>query len=83
MSRQITWGIGDIETIEQMAKVKCGSRRCLNGYAVLNADDPLVAAIAQRVKCQVAYFTMNPETQWCATIQVDWQQCMRMAICRF
>ncbi len=58
-------GIGDIETIEQMAKVKSVVAEAVlpNGYAVLNADDPLVAAIAQRVKCQVAYFTMNPENQ--------------------
>ncbi len=58
-------GIGDIETIEQMAKVKSVVAEAVlpNGYAVLNADDPLVAAIAQRLKCQVAYFTMNPENQ--------------------
>ncbi len=31
-----------------------------NGYAVLNADDPVVAAMAKRVSAQVAYFTMNP-----------------------
>ncbi len=28
---------------------------------MLNADDPLVAAMAARVKSQIAYFTMNPD----------------------
>ncbi len=58
-------GLGDIETIEQMAKVKSVVAEAVlpNGYAVLNADDPLVAAMAERVKSQVAYFTMNPENE--------------------
>ncbi|MGB5960109.1 MAG: cyanophycin synthetase, partial [Coleofasciculaceae cyanobacterium] len=33
------------------------------GYAVLNADDPLVAAMAERVKGQIAYFSMNPSNE--------------------
>lgn len=58
-------GLGDIDTIEQMAKVKSVVAEAVlpNGYAVLNADDPLVAAMAERVKSQVAYFTMNPENE--------------------
>ena len=56
-------GLGDIETIEQMAKVKSVVAEAVlpNGYSVLNADDPLVAAMAKQVKSQVAYFTMNSE----------------------
>ncbi|AFZ34175.1 cyanophycin synthetase [Stanieria cyanosphaera PCC 7437] len=56
-------GIGDIDTIEQMAKVKSVVAETVKaeGYAVLNADDPLVAAMAQKVKCKVAYFSMNPD----------------------
>lgn len=56
-------GIGDIDTIEQMAKVKSVVAEVVHGdgCAVLNADDPLVAAMAQRVKGKVAYFSMNPE----------------------
>ncbi|WP_013322882.1 cyanophycin synthetase [Gloeothece verrucosa] len=56
-------GIGDIETVEQMAKVKSVVAEIVNadGYAVLNADDPLVAQMAKRVKGKVAYFSMNPE----------------------
>ena len=32
-----------------------------SGYAVLNADDPLVVAMAQELQSKVAYFSMNPE----------------------
>jgi cyanophycin synthetase len=55
-------GIGDIETVEQLAHLKSVVVESVspNGYAVLNADDPLVSAMAQRVKSQVAYFSMNP-----------------------
>ena len=54
-------GLGDIETIEQMAQVKSVVAETVKpeGYAVLNADDPLVAAMAQKVKSKVAYFSMN------------------------
>ena len=56
-------GIGDIDTIEQMARLKGVVAEAVmpNGYAVLNADDPLVAAMAERVRAQVAYFSMNPD----------------------
>lgn len=56
-------GIGDIDTIEQMAKVKSVIAETVNGngYAVLNADDPLVAAMAKNVKGKVAYFSMTPD----------------------
>jgi cyanophycin synthetase len=58
-------GLGDIETIEQMAQVKSVVAEAVSpkGYAVLNADDPLVAAMAKKVKSQVAYFAMNPENE--------------------
>ncbi|MCL1469532.1 cyanophycin synthetase [Argonema antarcticum] len=56
-------GIGDIDTVEQLADLKGVVAEAVlpKGYAVLNADDPLVAGIAKRVKAQIAYFTMNPE----------------------
>ena len=55
-------GLGDIETLEDMAHLKSVVAETVrpSGYAVLNADDPLVAAMAQRVKSQVAYFSMDP-----------------------
>ena len=56
-------GQGDINTIEQMAKVKgiIAESVSADGYAVLNADDPLVSQMAQNVKGKVAYFSMNPD----------------------
>ncbi len=58
-------GLGGIDTIEQMARVKSIVAETVkaDGYAILNADDPLVAAMAERVKCKVAYFSMNPDNQ--------------------
>jgi len=56
-------GLRDIDTIEQMAKVKSVIAEVVHpdGYAILNADDPLVAAMAEKVKAKVAYFSMNPD----------------------
>ncbi|MEB3311899.1 MAG: cyanophycin synthetase [Snowella sp.] len=56
-------GLGDINNIEQMAQVKSVVAEIADpqGYAVLNADDPLVAAMADKVKAKVAYFSMNPD----------------------
>jgi len=58
-------GLGDIDTIEQMAQVKSVVAETVmpNGYAVLNADDPLVVQMTSRVKAQVAYFSMNPDNE--------------------
>lgn len=58
-------GIGDIETIEQLAHLKSVVAEAVfpNGYAVLNADDRLVAAMAEKTKANIAYFTMNPESE--------------------
>jgi cyanophycin synthetase len=56
-------GVAYIDTIEQMAKVK----RCVvdvvlpGGTSVLNADDELVAAMAEHSKGEVLYFTRTPE----------------------
>ena len=56
-------GIGDIDTVEQMARVKSVVPETVHaqGYAVLNADDPLVVAMADSVKSKVAYFSMSLE----------------------
>ena len=56
-------GLGGIDTIEQMARVKGVVAETVkpDGYAILNADDPLVAAMAQKLNCKVAYFSMNPD----------------------
>ncbi|TVQ54764.1 MAG: cyanophycin synthetase [Spirulina sp. DLM2.Bin59] len=56
-------GLGDINTVEQMAHVKSvvAEVAAASGYAVLNADDPLVAAMTERAKAKIAYFSMNPD----------------------
>ncbi len=56
-------GLGDINTIEQMAQVKGVIAETVSpdGYAVLNADDPLVAAMAEKVRGKVTYFSMQPD----------------------
>ncbi len=58
-------GIDGIETIEDMAALKAvvAEATLPQGYAVLNADDPLVSAMAQRTKAQIAYFSMNPQNE--------------------
>lgn len=56
-------GINGINTLEQLAKVK----RCIvdvvakNGFAVLNAEDPLVSAMADYCKGNVLYFAHNAD----------------------
>ncbi|MGB7413648.1 MAG: cyanophycin synthetase, partial [Thermosynechococcaceae cyanobacterium] len=56
-------GLGDINTIDQMARVKGVIAEAVHadGYAVLNADDERVAAMAEQVQGKVAYFSMKPD----------------------
>ncbi|MEM9002350.1 MAG: cyanophycin synthetase [Cyanobacteria bacterium P01_F01_bin.86] len=56
-------GLGDINTIDQMSRVKGVIAEAVHadGYAVLNADDERVAAMADRVVGKVAYFSMDPQ----------------------
>jgi cyanophycin synthetase len=51
-----------IHTLPQLAEVKATVCRVTrpDGWTVLNADDPLVAAVARRVHARVAYFSMAP-----------------------
>jgi cyanophycin synthetase len=54
-------GLKGIHTIEQLAKVKAVIPETVktDGYAVLNADDDLVFAMANNVKCEFALFSMD------------------------
>jgi cyanophycin synthetase len=54
-------GLKGIQTIEQLAKVKGVIPETVlpEGYAILNADDDLVYAMRENVKCQVALFSMD------------------------
>ncbi|MFG6104851.1 cyanophycin synthetase [Leptothoe sp. EHU-05/26/07-4] len=56
-------GLGDIDTIDQMARVKGVIAEAVHadGYAILNADDERVAAMADRVIGKVAYFSMDSQ----------------------
>jgi cyanophycin synthetase len=53
-------GLNGIDTIEKLAKVKSVVPETVkeSGYAVLNADDDLVYAMRERVKCKIALFSM-------------------------
>ena len=56
-------GLGDINTIDQLARVKGVVAEAVraDGYAVLNADDDRVAAMADQVRGKVAYFSMDAD----------------------
>ena len=73
-------GLGDINTIEQMAHLKAVVAETVTseGYAILNADDTLVSQMADRVKSKVAYFSLNPENP---LIQAHLQKEGLVAIC--
>jgi cyanophycin synthetase len=55
-------GLGGINTIEQLAQIKSVVPAVVRrrGHAVLNADDPLVAAMAERTRGDVVLFTVQP-----------------------
>jgi cyanophycin synthetase len=56
-------GIGDIDTIEDLARLKSTVIKTAlpNGFAILNAEDILVVAMAKEVQSKIAYFSMNPD----------------------
>lgn len=56
-------GIDGIETMEDLTNVKSLIAEAVKdyGYAVLNADDPSVNIINQRVKSNIIYFSLNPD----------------------
>ena len=73
-------GLGGIETIEQLAKLKGVIAESVHpdGYAVLNADDHRVAAMAAQVPGKVAYFSMDPD---CALVRSHVRRGGIAAIC--
>ena len=56
-------GLGGINTVEQLAEVKSVVAAVVKreGHAVLNADDPLVAAMRHRTAADVVLFSAAPE----------------------
>ena len=58
-------GLGGIQNIEQMAKVKSIIPETVyrNGYTILNADDDLVFAMRKNLECKVALFSMDENSK--------------------
>jgi cyanophycin synthetase len=56
-------GIGGINTLQQLAKVKSVVPQSTfdDGYAVLNADDDLVFAMKDNLSCKIALYSRDPE----------------------
>jgi cyanophycin synthetase len=54
-------GLGGINSVEQMAKVKAVVPETVfpHGYAILNADDDLVYKMREGLTCKVALFSMD------------------------
>jgi cyanophycin synthetase len=54
-------GLGGIESMEQMARVKAVLPESVfdHGFAILNADDDLVYNMHKGLTCKVAYFSMD------------------------
>ncbi|GAA5527854.1 cyanophycin synthetase [Herpetosiphon gulosus] len=55
-------GLRGIDTLEEMAKVKSLIIEVIkrDGWAVLNADDPLVAKLVSRTRAKPFYFSFDP-----------------------
>lgn len=58
-------GLKDIDDLENLSRVKSVVVESVSrdGFALLNADDPLVAAMAKNLTCNIAYFSMNEKNQ--------------------
>lgn len=58
-------GLGGIDTIEQMAKVKAILPETVfpHGFTILNADDDLVYAMRKNLDCNVALFSMDENNE--------------------
>lgn len=54
-------GLNDIDTLEDLARVKSVVVKSVkrDGWAVMNADNAWCVKIAEDLKCQVAYFSMD------------------------
>ena len=56
-------GLSDIHSLKDLARVKSTVAESVkkDGWAVLNADDPECVEIGSKLKCNVAYFSMDEE----------------------
>ena len=64
-----------IHTLPELAEVKSTICRITkpDGWVVLNADDPLVAAVARRVHAQVAYFSLDASSSIVTRHRAAWR----------
>jgi len=58
-------GLRGINTVEQMARLKGVVPETVlpDGYAILNADDPLVYDMRKNIKCNLALFSMEEDNE--------------------
>jgi len=58
-------GLGGIHTLEELARVKgtVAASTHRRGTTVLNADDPLCVAMAERTRAKICYFSMQPDAE--------------------
>lgn len=58
-------GLKDIENIDQMAKVKAIVAESVkpDGYAVLNADNDYTYQMVSRLRCHIALFSTDPQSE--------------------
>lgn len=54
-------GIGDIDTLEQLARVKSVVAESARGFAILNADDELVYDMREHIQAKLALFSMQSD----------------------
>jgi cyanophycin synthetase len=71
-------GIGGINTLEELAKVKQVVIEAVDrkGAAVLNADDPLVAQMAAATDAREVYFSLNPNNHIISAHLADGGSCV-------
>lgn len=64
-------GLSGIHTIEQLAKVKGVIPETVlpSGYAILNADDPLVYDMRRNITCNLALFSMDENNPHIKSLQ--------------
>jgi cyanophycin synthetase len=59
-------GLSDIHTLDDLARVKATVVKSIkkNGWAVLNGDDEQCVKLGQDLNCNVAYFSLNEESDF-------------------
>ncbi|MFY7665665.1 cyanophycin synthetase [Flavobacterium sp.] len=58
-------GLNDIHNLDDLARVKSTVVRSVkkDGWAILNADDPQCVKIANELNCQIAWFSMDEDSE--------------------